>query len=294
MAAETRWFIIHTYSGYENKVAENIGKIVENRKMHDKIFRVCIPMEKVKEFKEVSIKSLETMLKNETIDQNKFNELKEQIVSASPKIAFILALSKAEEECDNGIITEGAYETTKGELIALYPEVAKSLGIELGSNKRLEKKYVTEARNAKKELLVEVERQIFPSYVVVKLAVEYSTKEGEENVLKVPDETWHAIRYTRGVTGFVGPDGKPTPLTAEEIKKFGIEDDGAESTGGAYVELEYSIGDLVTITDGLMEGNSGVVEAIDTENNTVRVIISFMGKEAPVELALNQVKKAIE
>ena len=124
-ANQKRWYIVHTYSGYENKVAENIGKIVENRKMHDDILGVCIPVEKVVEVRD--------------------------------------------------------------------------------------------------DKTVEVERKIFPSYVVVKLAVEYSDKEGEEGVLKVPDKTWHAIRYTSGVTGFVGPDGKPVPLTAEEVKKLGLE-----------------------------------------------------------------------
>ncbi len=197
MAVEARWFIIHTYSGYENKVAENIGKIVENRKMHDKILGVCIPVEKVVEVRD--------------------------------------------------------------------------------------------------DKTVEVERKIFPSYVVVKLAVEYSDKEGEENVLKVPDETWHAIRYTSGVTGFVGPDGKPVPLTADEVKKLGLEGsadgDGETKT---VTEVSYAVGDLVTITEGLMEGNSGVVETIDTVNGTVRVIVSFMGKEAPIELPLDQVKKAID
>ena len=198
MAVEARWFIIHTYSGYENKVAENIEKIVENRKMQDKIFGVCIPLEKVVEVRD--------------------------------------------------------------------------------------------------DKTVEVERKIFPGYVVVKLAVEYSDKEGEENVLKVPDETWHAIRYTRGVTGFVGPDGKPVPLTADEVKKLGLEKTDSEDDDISRVvtEVSYSEGDLVTITDGIMEGNSGVVEAIDTANNVVRVIVSFMGKEAPVELPLNQVKKAID
>ena len=198
MAIDARWFIIHTYSGYENKVAENIGKIVENRKMQDKILGVSIPLEKV-----------------------------------------------------------------------------------------------VEVRDGK---TVEIERKIFPSYVVVKLAVEYSEKEGEENVLKVPDETWHAIRYTRGVTGFVGPDGKPVPLTADEVKKLGLEKADAEDSGisRTVTEVSYNVGDLVTITDGIMEGNSGVVEAIDTANNTVRVIVSFMGKEAPVELPLNQVRSAID
>ncbi len=198
MAAEARWYIIHTYSGYENKVADSIRKIVENRKMHDKILGVNIPLEKVEEIKD-----------------------------------------------DKTVI---------------------------------------------------VERKMFPGYVIVKLAVEYSDKEGEENVLKVPDETWHAIRYTRGVTGFVGPDGRPVPLTEDEIRRFGVEESGEEATGvvRTVTEVAYEVGDLVTITDGLMEGNSGVVEVIDTDNNMVRVIISFMGKEAPVELALNQVKKAID
>ena len=198
MAAEARWYIIHTYSGYENKVAENIEKFVENRKMHDKIFGVYIPVEKVVEVRE--------------------------------------------------------------------------------------------------DKTVEVERKIFPGYVVVKLAVEYSDKEGEENVLKVPDETWHAIRYTRGVTGFVGPDGKPVPLTPEEVRNLGIVEAGEAGDGVArtVTEVAYSEGDLVTITEGLMEGNSGVVETIDTANNVVRVIVSFMGKEAPIELPLNQVKKAID
>lgn len=198
MSGEARWFIIHTYSGYENKVAENIGKIVENRKMHDKILGVNIPLEKVVEVKN---------------DQT-----------------------------------------------------------------------------------VEVERKIFPGYVVVKLAVEYSDKEGEENVLKVPDETWHAIRYTRGVTGFVGPDGRPVPLTPAEVEKLGVEKvtEGEDNIINTVTEVQFAEGDLVTITEGLMEGNSGVVESIDPVNGTVRVIVSFMGKEAPVELPLKQVEKAID
>ena len=197
MAVEARWFIIHTYSGYENKVAENIGKFIESPRMQDKILGVCIPLEKV-----------------------------------------------------------------------------------------------VEVRDGK---TVEIERKIFPSYVVVKLAVEYSDKEGEENELKVPDETWHAIRYTSGVTGFVGPDGKPVPLTAEEIEKLGLESSAEDDNGMKTVtEVYYAVGDLVTIIEGRMEGFSGVVEKIDLDNGTVSVIVSFMGKEVSVELPLNQVKKAID
>jgi transcriptional antiterminator NusG len=181
MAGDARWYVIHTYSGYENKVAGNIEKIVENRNMQDKILDICIPLEKVVEVKD-----------NET---------------------------------------------------------------------------------------VEVERMIFPSYVVVKLAVEYD----EENRPQVPNETWHAIRYTRGVTGFVGPESKPVPLTDEEVRKLGVET--------TVVEVTYEVGDTVVVTAGAIEGLSGVVEAIDTENNIVRVTVSMLGRESIVELELNQVKK---
>ncbi len=294
MAVETRWFIIHTYSGYENKVTENIRKIIVNRKMQDRIFDVCIPREKVSELKTVSVKTLTTMLKNKTIDQDKFDELSGEIIESSPKVAFVLALSKAEEARDTGAMTPAAFEAEKGRLIGEYPEIAASMGISLDSDKGLEKKFVTEAMNTKKELCIEVERLIFPSYVMVKLAVEYSTKKEEANVLKVPDEVWHAIRYTSGVTGFVGPDGKPTPLTPDEIKRFGIEDDVAVKTDSTIVNLGYKVGDFVVITTGRLEGYSGVVEKIDEAAGVVRVIISQLGREIPAELPLTQVKLAID
>ena len=62
MAVDARWYVIHTYSGYENKVAGNIEKIVENRKMHDKILGVCIPLEKVVEVKDDKTVEVERMV----------------------------------------------------------------------------------------------------------------------------------------------------------------------------------------------------------------------------------------
>ena len=88
----------------------------------------------------------------------------------------------------------------------------------------------------------------------------------------------------------------PIPLTEDEVRKLGLEGttDGADSDAATVTEVSYKVGDLVTITEGLMEGNSGVVETIDTAKGVVRVIVSFMGKEAPVELPLNQVRVAID
>ena len=178
--ADAKWYVVHTYSGYENKVANNIEKVVENRKMHDQILDVKIPTE-----------------------------------------------------------------------------------------------IVTEIKDDKKR---EVERKIFPSYVLVKVAVEYD----DDDQPKMSDDSWYVIRHTRGVTGFVGPDNKPAPLSDEEILKLGVEK--------RVVEVNYEVGDMVNIVDGIFGGFSGVVEEIDTENNVVKVAVSALfGKETMVELELDQI-----
>ncbi len=183
MSANSRWYVVHTYSAYENKVATNIEKAVDNRKMHDQILEVKIPTETV-----------------------------------------------------------------------------------------------TEIKDDKKR---EVERKIFPGYVLVKVAVTYD----DDDQPKMSEDTWGVIRHTRGVTGFVGPDSKPTPLTDDEVIKLGVEKRS--------VEVNYSVGDFVNIVDGIFAGFSGVVEAIDTENNVVKVTVSALfGKETSVEMELDQVEVA--
>ena len=146
MADISKWYVVHTYSGYENKVASNIETVVENRKIHDQILEVKVP--------------------TETVQMN--------------------------------------------------------------------------------------------------------------------DDTWYVIRNTRGVTGFVGPEGKPVPLTDDEIYALGVEK--------KVVEVNYKKGDMVSIIDGAFEGVIGVVDNVDTDNNSVRVVISMLGRETPVDLELDQVE----
>ena len=100
------------------------------------------------------------------------------------------------------------------------------------------------------------------------------------------DEIWYIIRNTRGVTGFVGPDGRPVPLTEEEVYKLGVEKRS--------VSVNYEVSDLVTIIHGSFDGFSGIVDKIDVENDTVRVIISMMGRDTPLELGLDQVESAVD
>lgn len=199
MPDNVRWFVVHTYSGYENKVASNIKTVVENRNMQDQILDVAIPTEVVKEVKGAS---------------------------------------------------DG-----------------------------------DEAKDASQSK--EVERKLFPGYVLVKLACIYKKRgEFDDEELGMTDEAWYVIRNTRGVTGFVGPGSKPVPLTDEEVFALGM----AKKT----VEVKYAVDDLVNILSGPFDGFSGVVNTIDLDKEIVTVMISMLGRETPVELPLDQVELAID
>ena len=170
MSEEAKWYVVHTYSGYENKVASNLEKTVENRQLQDLIQEIRVPTEKV---------------------------------------------------------------------------------IEIKDNKKRE-----------------VERKIFPGYVIVKMILN--------------DDSWYVVRNIRGCTGFVGPSSKPIPLTDEEVARLGVET--------KTIEVSYDVGDSVKIIDGPLEGFIGVVEEIETDKNCVRVTVSMFGRETPVELELDQVE----
>ena len=142
---------------------------------------------------------------------------------------------------------------------------------------------VTELKDEQKK---EVERKMFPGYVLVKVACSYRKRsEFEDEELAMSDEAWYLIRNTRGVTGFVGPGSKPIPLTEEEVEKLGIEKKS--------VEVTYKVGDLVNIQSGPFDGYSGIVDSIDLAKEIVVVMISMLGRETPVELDLGQVEVAI-
>lgn len=114
----------------------------------------------------------------------------------------------------------------------------------------------------------EVERKIFPGYVIVKMVMN--------------DDSWYVVRNIRGCTGFVGPSSKPVPLSDEEVARLGVET--------KTVEVDYKAGDSVRITSGSFEDTVGVVDSIDLPNNSVRVLIHMFGRETPVELELSQVE----
>ena len=114
----------------------------------------------------------------------------------------------------------------------------------------------------------EVERKLFPGYVLVKMVM--------------TDDSWYVVRNTRGVTGFVGPSSKPVPLTQAEVDALGVETTTAE--------LDYKVGENVEVTGGPLEGFIGLVEEIDLEHQKVKVKVSMFGRETSAELEIAQVK----
>ena len=166
-----KWYVVHTYSGHENKVKINIEKLVENRGMQDLILEVVVP-------------------------------------------------------------TEDKAEPKDGRMVVKT-------------------------------------RKMFPGYVIVKMII--------------TNESWYLVRNTQGVTGFVGHGSDPIPLSAEEVRRMGIEN--------VNIKLDLHPGDNVKVINGPFEGFMGEVEEVNEEKMTIRAKISMFGRETPVELEFAQIDK---
>ena len=169
---EAKWYVLHTYSGYENMVRDNLRMVFEKNNMTDRLKEITIPMEDV-----------------------------------------------------------------------------------------------VEEKNGKRKI---VQRRMFPCYVLVKMIYN--------------NDMWHMITNTRGVTGFVGPQGRPLPLNEDEIRRMHLEK--------IVVETNYKVGDRVKVTQGPLEGFVGEIDSLDVSASKCRVIVSMFGRETPVDLELYQIERA--
>ena len=173
---DRRWYVIHTYSGYENKVKSSLEHRAESMDVKDKIFQVVVPTED-----EVEIKG------------------------------------------------DRKVKTTK---------------------------------------------KVFPGYVLVEMILN--------------DKSWYVVRNTSGVTGFVGTDNKqPVPLTDAEVKAI-LKQMKVETPK---VKLAFTPGQSVKIKEGPFADFMGVVDELNADKQKVKVLVSFFGRETPVELDFAQVEK---
>ena len=119
----------------------------------------------------------------------------------------------------------------------------------------------------------EVERKLFPGYVLVRMIMN--------------DDTWYVIRNTRGVTGFVGPGSKPVPLTETEMRALGIAVEKTETV----LSVDFAEGASVVVTAGVWKDTVSVVQKLDLNKQVVTIVIDMFGRETPVDVNVTDVKK---
>jgi transcriptional antiterminator NusG len=147
---------------------------------------------------------------------------------------------------------------------------------------------VTEIKNGQRK---QVQRKVLPGYILVRM--------------ELNDASWSAVRNTPGVTGFVGATSKPSPLTVDEVLKFlapkvekpapakakGEAASAEASLGGSPVEVDFEVGESVTVMDGPFATLPATINEVNADAQKLKVLVSIFGRETPVELSFNQVSK---
>mgnify|MGYP000502039577 CR=1 FL=1 len=172
-----KWYVLHTYSGYENKVKKNLETRIETMGLENNVFAIEIPTETVTEIKE-------------------------------------------------------------------------------GGRR------------------VESDKKVFPGYVLVRMEVD--------------DNSWAVVRNTPGVTGFVGLDGKPTPLSREEFNKI-MRRTSKRSVAPKRTSTSIEVGQAVRVVSGPLADFDGQVSEVLAESGKIKVMLTIFGRETPVELTVDQV-----
>jgi transcriptional antiterminator NusG len=172
-----KWYVIHTYSGYENKVATNLRHRIDSMGVQDKIFDVLIPKETVTDLK------------------------------------------------------AGGRKVTS-------------------------------------------EKKVFPGYILVQMELD--------------DDSWYVVRNTPGVTGFVGAQAKPVPLSRAEVERI---KGRVSASAKPRTMTDFTDGMPVKVTSGPLEDFDGVIAEVNADQGKLKVMVSIFGRETPVELSFDQVAK---
>jgi transcriptional antiterminator NusG len=166
-----------------------------------------------------------------------------------------------------------AYSNFERKVAAAILERAHSQGLdELFDDVLVPMEEVVEMRRGRK---VSTERKFFPGYVLAKM--------------EMNDETYHLVKNTPKVTGFLGTDNKPIPITEEEAMR--ILQQVQEGVERPKPSISFEIGEQVRVADGPFASFNGLVEEVDEERARLKVAVSIFGRATPVELEYGQVEK---
>jgi transcriptional antiterminator NusG len=136
---------------------------------------------------------------------------------------------------------------------------------------------------------VQTATRFFPGYILVEIETETELdKDGREHK-KIPDATWHLVKNTPKVTGFVGSGNRPVPLSQEEADQ--IFHQVQESIEKPKPKYTFERGESVRIIDGPFSNFQGIVEEVNLDRNTLKVMVTIFGRSTPVELDFLQVEK---
>jgi transcriptional antiterminator NusG len=166
-----------------------------------------------------------------------------------------------------------AYSNFENKVADSIRDQAKQRGLsDLFEEIMVPKEKVTEVRRGRK---VEAERKFFPGYVLVKM--------------DLTDDAYHLIKNTPKVTGFLGTDKKPMPIS--EIEAQHILQQVQEGVDRPKPTISFEVGEQVRVSDGPFASFNGVVEEVDEGRSRVKVAVSIFGRATPVELEFGQVEK---
>ena len=133
------------------------------------------------------------------------------------------------------------------------------------------------------------ERKFFPGYVLIKMETQQNAERPERTGSRPDDRVWHLVKNTPKVTGFLGTDNKPIPITEEEAGRILLQvQEGVERPKPS---VSFEIGEQVRVADGPFASFNGLVEEVDEERARLKVAVSIFGRATPVELEYAQVEK---
>ena len=279
------WFVVHTYSGMENRVKSNLENRIISLNMEDYIHEIVVPTEEVAEIKNGQRKMVKrTVLPGYVLVRMDLTDESWAAVRHTPSVTgFVghshqpvpLSMSEVESMLAPAVVARAEAE-------------AAAAGTPTSSSGAAAKKpvEVAEIKNGQRKM---VKRTVLPGYVLVRM--------------DLTDESWGVVRHTPSVTGFVGNSHQPVPLSLAEVESMlapaveaevAIANDAPDQQKAKAAKVEFTdfaVSDSVMVVDGPFATLHATITEINIDAQRVKALVEIFGRETPVELSFTQIQK---